>query len=327
MVTYLGGHPDRTRQTAELSVVVDRGGITVRRQFGRQFLTFSWADLRGLDARPSMWVPGMLSGTALCLETDRGLSRLHVGALRPAQLRGMLAAWVVSEAGPGRPFPAAPPPAAREVAGQLDAVRVSLDIWRAASLGGEPLYDRGALSYRMAVADNHRRVGHFAEAIAVIGPLAAQAAQAFGSADADTLTVHNELGQTYLAAGAVDAGLEVLREALAVAERSQGIDGDLTLVIRNNLAAGYQQAGQYAQAIDLHEENIRQTERRHGPADLVTIGRRNNLAGALGLTGQRERSINMYWDVLDALADVDEHSLAVTARHNLARLHNPSWQP
>jgi tetratricopeptide (TPR) repeat protein len=327
MVTYLGGHPDRTSQTPLLSVVVDRRSITVRRQFGRQFLTFSWADLRGLDVRPSMGGSDMLGGTALRLETDRGLSQLHVGALRPVQLRGMLAAWVVDEAGPGRPFPAAPPPAAQEVAGQLDAVRVSLDIWRAASLGREPLYDRGSLFYRMAVADNHRRIGHLAEAIAVLGPLAAEAAQAFGSADADTLTVHNELGQTYLAAGVVDAGLELLSEALAVAERSQGIDGDLTLVIRNNLAAGYQQAGQYAQAIDLHEENIRQTERRRGPADLVTVGRRNNLAATLGLAGQRERAIDMYWEVLDALADVDEHSLAVTARHNLAMLHNPSWQP
>ena len=44
----------------------------------------------------------------------------------------------------------------------------------------------------MTVADNHRRIGHFAEAIAVLGPLAAETTQAFGSADADTLKVHND---------------------------------------------------------------------------------------------------------------------------------------
>ncbi|GIH17154.1 tetratricopeptide repeat protein [Rugosimonospora africana] len=327
MVTYLGGHPDRTGETPLLNVVVDRSGITVRKQFGRKFLTFQWSDLRGLDVRPSMWASDVLGGAALRLETDRGVSQLHVSTLRSVQLRGMLSAWVVSEAGPGKPFPAAPPPAAREVASQLDAVRASLDIWRAASLGREPLDDRGTLAYRLAVADNHRRLGHFAEAIAVLGPLTAEAAQAFGSADADTLTVHNELAQTLLAAGAIEAGLDALREILPVAQRSQGIDGNLTLVIRNNLAAGYQQAGRYAQALELHEENIRHTERKRGPTHLETVGRRNNLAAALGLAGERGRAIDAYWGVLDALADVGDHSLAVTARHNLAMLHNPSWQP
>lgn len=333
-VTYLGGHPDRTSQTSRLTVVVDRSGIAIRQRFGR-FLACQWGDLRGLDVGPS--VAGFIlasserhmdsAGAALRLETDRGLIRLHVNGVRPVRLREMLASWVVGEAGPGRPFPAAPPPAPREVADQLDAVRMSLDVWRAASLGREPLYDRRALVHRVAVADNHRRIGHFAEAIAVLAPLAAEAAQAFGSVDDDTLTVHNELGQTYLAAGAIAAGLEVLREALAVAERSHGADDDLTLVIRNNLAAGCQQAARYEEAIALHEENIRLTERRRGPADLVTVGRRNNLARALGLAGQRERAIQLYWGVLDALADAGDHSLVVTARHNLAFLHNPSWQP
>lgn len=116
---------------------------------------------------------------------------------------------------------------------------------------------------------------------------------------------------------------------VAAAEHRQGADGDLTLVIRNNLAIGYQQAGQYAQAIELHERNIRHSERRHGRLSRQTAGRRNNLAATLALAGHRRRAIERYWEVLDALSDDGAHddTLAVTARQNLAILHNPSWRP
>ncbi|MEO3925687.1 tetratricopeptide repeat protein [Micromonosporaceae bacterium B7E4] len=333
-VTYLGGHPDRTDQSARLTVVLDRSGIVVRGRF-RRFLEFRWPDLRGLDVRSPDIVTFVLStslsevdadGTTLHLRTDRGLARLHVNGVRQADLRAALAGWVIREAGPDVPLPATPPPAPRQVDGQLGTVRMALDVWRAASLGREPLADRSTLAYRLAVAENHRFGGAFTEAVAVLGPLAAEAARAFGPTDDDTLKVRNALGQTYLAAGAVDDGLDVLRELVAVTEHLHGVDGELTLVFRNNLAAGYQQAGQYALAIDLHGQNVRHTERRRGPADLETIGRRNNLAATLALAGQRERAITGYWAVLDALAGAD-HALGVTARQNLAILHNPSWRP
>ncbi|GAA3750048.1 hypothetical protein GCM10022225_37900 [Plantactinospora mayteni] len=333
-VTYLGGHPDRTDQTAQLTVVLDRPGIVVRGRF-RRFLEFRWPELRGLDVRSPDVVTLVLAtslsevdadGTTLHLRTDRGLSRLHVNGIRQAELRTMLAGWVTREAGPDRPLPATPPPPPREVDGQLGAVRMALDVWRAVSLGREPITDRRTLAYRLAVAENHRLGGAFREAIAVLQPLAAEAARAFGPTDDDTLKIRNALGHTYLTAGAVDDGLDVLRELVAVTEHLHGVDAELTLVFRNNLAGGYQQAGQYALAIELHEQNVRYTERKRGPADLETLGRRNNLAATLGLAGQRERAITGYWAVLDALAGVD-HDLAVTARQNLAILHNPSWRP
>ncbi len=333
-VTYLGGHPDRKNTVPQLTVVLDRSGIVIRRRL-RRFLSVAWADLRGLDVQAPSVVTFILApsrteldddGSSLLLETDHGRFRLHVNGTDAATLREMLTSWVLDEAGPTGPLPAAPPPAPRQIADDLDLVRVSLDVIQAAQLGHAPLYDRSTLAYRLAVAENHRVVGHLAEALALLKQLAVQAERTFGADDDDTLKVRNALGQAHLAAGEFDDGLDVLRELVSVAEHWHGADGRLTLVLRNNLAAGYQQAGQYAQAIDLHELNLRYTERRHGPDDITTIGRRNNLAGTFALAGRRREAIEGYWAVLDALPDAG-HSLGVTARQNLAILHNPSWRP
>ncbi|WP_200210195.1 tetratricopeptide repeat protein [Micromonospora coerulea] len=333
-VTYLGGHPDRADETRGLTAVVDRSGILLRRPF-RRFLTFDWAALRGLEVR----TPGFLSlaisflpayddGSSLHLHLDRGVCRFHVHGVPAPDLRERLASWVGDTVGPPAPLPAMPPPPPRASSGPLDVVRMSLDLWRAGGLGRESLPDRGTLAYRLSLAEDHRRCGRYGEAIALLEPLAAGAAQAFGPVDEDTLKVRNALGQAYLDAGQVDDGLDVLREVVAVAEHLHGVDGALTLVVRNNLAIAYQHAGQYAQAIELHEQNIRHTERNHGRDSIETIGRRNNLAATLALAGYRERAIELYWEVLDALPDgYRSHTLAVNARQNLAILHNPSWTP
>ncbi|MET7806428.1 tetratricopeptide repeat protein [Micromonospora chersina] len=334
-VTFLGGHPRRTGETAGLTAVLDRSGIDLRRPI-RRFLRLPWPALRGLDIR----TPGLLAmaldhhglrsdGAFVDLHLDEGVCRLHVAGAPAPELRERLAAWAADAAGPDEPLPGTPPPPPRQVRGPVDVARTSLDLWRAADVGRETVTDRGTLAYRLAVAEDHRHCGRFAEAVALLEPLAAGASAAFGQLDEDTLTVRNALAQTYLAAGQVDDGLDELREVVAAAEHRQGADGDLTLVIRNNLAIGYQQAGQYAQAIELHERNIRHSERRHGRLSRQTAGRRNNLAATLALAGHRRRAIERYWEVLDALSDGGGHddSLAVTARQNLAILHNPSWRP
>lgn len=333
-VTYLGGHPRRTDETTALTAAVDRSGVVLRRRL-RRFLTFRWPDLRGFAVGTPGFRTMMMSsmrgtgeGASLDLHLDRGVCEFYVDGIRAAALREQLASWVVREAGPPEPLPAMPPPPAREFADPLDVARTSLDVWRAAGLGREPLHSRSTLAYRLDVAEDHRRCGRFIEAIALLQPLAEAAAQAFGPVDEDTLKVRNALGQAYLAAGDVDDGLDVLRDVVVAAEHLHGTDGDLTLVVRNNLAIGYQQAGQYAQAIALHEQNVRHSERNHGRDDLRTVGRRNNLAATLAFAGYRERAIALYWQVLDAIPDVDrDHNLAVTARQNLAILHNPSWKP
>ncbi|MEU4482264.1 tetratricopeptide repeat protein [Micromonospora sp. NPDC023966] len=333
-MTFLGGHPRRTSGTTGLTAVLDRSGIDLRRPI-RRFLRLPWRSLRGLDIR----APTLLSlalhdrrlpdgGAYLDLHLDDGVCSLHVSDTPAAELRERLAAWAADEAGPPEPLPAMPAPPPRSARGPVDVVRMSLDLWRAAGVGRESIPDRSTLAYRLSVAEDHRHCGRFAEALALLEPLAAGTAAAYGPFDTDALTVRNALGQAYLAAGQVDDGLDVLREVVAAAEHAQGDDADLTLVIRNNLAVGYQHAGQYAQAIELHEQNIRHSERRHGRQSRQTAGRRNNLAATLALAGYRRRAIAGYWEVLDALpAGVREDSLAVTARQNLAILHNPSWRP
>ncbi|MEU1686979.1 tetratricopeptide repeat protein [Micromonospora sp. NPDC005707] len=333
-VTFLGGHPRGPSETSGLTAVLDRSGIDLRRPI-RRFLRLPWPTLRGLDIR----TPSLLSmaldgyglragGAHLDLHLDQGVCRLHVDGPPASELRERLAAWAAEEAGPPEPLPATPPPPPRQMHGPVDVVRVSLDIWRAAGVGRESVPDRGTLAYRLSLAEDHRLCGRFTEAVALLEPLAAGAATAFGPLDTDALTVRNALGQAYLAAGQVDDGLDVLREVVTAAEHGQGADAELTLVIRNNLAVGYQQAGQYAQAIELHEQNIRHSERTHGQLSRQTVGRRNNLAATLALAGYRRRAIALYWEVLDALPDgARDDTLAVTARQNLAILHNPSWRP
>ncbi|MET8833869.1 tetratricopeptide repeat protein [Micromonospora sp. NPDC004540] len=333
-VTFLGGHPRRTSETSGLTAVLDRSGIELRRPI-RRFLRLPWPTLRGLDIRtPSLLTMALDGhglrddGAYLDLHLDHGVCRLHVPGTPGPELRERLAAWAADEAGPPEPLPAMPPPPPREVRDPVDVVRISLDIWRAAGAGRESVPDRSTLAYRLSVAEDHRLGGRFAEAVALLEPLAAGAAAAFGPLDTDALAVRNALGQAHLAAGQVDDGLDVLREVAAAAEHAQGADGDLTLVVRNNLAIGYQHAGHYAQAIELHERNLRHSERKHGPRSRQTVGRRNNLAATLALAGYRRRAIERYWEVLDALsADAHHDPLAVTARQNLAILHNPSWQP
>ncbi len=333
-VTYLGGHPDHKDTIPQLTAVFDRSGIVIRRRL-RRLLSVAWTDLRGLDIQAPDIMTFILApsrtqldqdGTTLLLETDQRRLRFHVDGMDAAALRESLASWAVEEAGPTSPLPATPAPAPRQVADELDMVRVSLEVMRAAQLGHAPLYDRDTLAYRLAVAENHRVLGQLAEALALLKQLALQAERTFGADDDGTLKVRNTLAQTHLAGGEFDDGLEILREVVGRAEHRHGADGRLTLVLRNNLAAGYQQAGQYAQAIDLHEQNLRYTERRHGHDDIATIGRRNNLAGTFALAGRRREAIDGYWAVLDALPDAG-HRLGVTARQNLAILHNPTWRP
>lgn len=333
-VTYLDGHPRRADAIPDLTAVVDRSGIRLRRSF-RRVLAVRWTALRGLDVRPPGPLtlvfdvgPGSDDGSTVHLHLDRDVYRLYVPGLPAARLRAQLASWVVATAGAPTPLPAMPPPRPPAANGPLDVVRMSLDLWRAAGLGRESLLNRSTLAYRLSVAEDHRRAGRYDEALALLQPLAGAAAEAFGPVDEDTLKVRNELGQAYLEAGQLDDGLDVLREVVSAAEQLHGPDSPLTLVFRNNLAVAYQHAGQYAQAIGLHEQNIRHSEHREGPRSVETVGRRNNLAATLALAGYRERAIEQYWAVLDALPDGHrDHGLAVIARQNLAILHNPSWVP
>jgi tetratricopeptide (TPR) repeat protein len=334
-VIFLSGHPRGAGETSGLTALLDRSGIRLRRRI-RQFLTVPWPTLRGLDVQtPHFAIFSLMShpaisgdGSFLDLHLDPGVCRLYVDGIPARDLRERLASWVADEAGPPEPLPAMPPPPPRPMGGPLDVVRVSLDVWRAAGLGREAVHDRGTLTYRLSMAENHRRYGRFTEAIALLEPLAVGAAEAFGPVDEDTLKVRNALGQAYLEAGHVDDGLDVLREVLAAAEHLHGSDGELALIVRNNLAVAYQHAGQYAQAIELHEQNIRHSERSLGRGSLDTIGRRNNLAATLALAGYRKRAIDLYWTVLDSVQKLArDHTLAGTARQNLAILHNPSWKP
>jgi len=269
-----------------------------------------------------------VDGSSLNLHLAGGVCRFHVKGMESSQLRAALLSWVVEEAGPVTAPATAPLPIPPGVVDAADLARTSVDLASAARLGSEPVPDRATVAYRMDVAAQYRLAGNSAAAIVLLTALASEVERAFGPAHNDTLKVLSALGETRIAAGHVDGGLRVLREALATAETFHGADADLAMIVRSNLGMAYQRVGQYAHAIEVLESNLARTEQLLGRDNVTTVVRRNNLAGAVANAGHRQRAISLYWEVLDALMDIDPgHSLVRIARQNLAILHNPSWSP
>ncbi|WP_446225466.1 tetratricopeptide repeat protein [Nocardia sp. IBHARD005] len=210
----------------------------------------------------------------------------------------------------------------------VDVALTAAAIWRADGLGRAPFSDITTASYRVAVAENHRECGRYQEAIALLEPLAQQCSEKFGADQAITLQVRNALGRSYCDVGNVSEGLEVLGDIVSIAEHVLGVDNEMTLTLRNNLALGYSAAGEYLRALDLLDLNVDYSEQKLGDDSLETLGRRNNLAATQALAGFRQRAAASYWGILDGMyPDSNVHSLAVTARQNLAILHNPRWEP
>ncbi|MGW5919805.1 tetratricopeptide repeat protein [Nocardia fluminea] len=299
----------------------------------RSAFVVGWREVTGLDVRTPDLVDviaagvGWADGSAIRLDVAGATHRFHVAGTPPEQLRETLMAWVVREAPPSKPWPVA---SARPVVARapVDVAYTAAAIWRADGLGRAPFSEITTASYRVAVAENHRDSGRYQEAIAVLEPLAQQCAEKFGADQRITLQVRNALGRSYCDAGYVSEGLEVLDDIVSIAEDALGVDDEMTLTLRNNLALGYSAAGEYLRALDLLDLNVDYSERKLGGDSLETLGRRNNLAGTQALAGFRQRAATSYWSILDRMyPDSDAHSLAVTARQNLAILHNPLWEP
>ncbi|MGW6702062.1 tetratricopeptide repeat protein [Nocardia sp. NPDC055049] len=299
----------------------------------RSAFVVGWREVTGVDVRTPDLVEvisagiGWADGSVIRLDVAGATHRFHVAGTQPGQLRETLMAWVVREAPPSKPWPVAP---ARPVVARapVDIAYAAAAIWRASGLGRAPFSEITTASYRVAVAENHRDSGRYSEAIAVLEPLAQQCAEKFGADQPITLQVRNALGRSYCDAGYFSEGLEVLNDIVSIAEHVLGVDDDMTLTLRNNLALGYSAAGEYRHALDLLDLNVDYSERKLGDDSLETLGRRNNLAATQALAGLRQRAAASYWSILDRLhPDSYAHSLAVTARQNLAILHNPLWEP
>jgi hypothetical protein len=223
-VTYLGGHPRHRKQISRVRLVVDRSGLRVRWLVLRLF-SLEWSTVTTLDiVRFRLGnVPEALLGRHcyLSVGTDAFACRFYVPNLSADDLRAEFASWVSRAAANGagtRRDTAAEP--SRVPGDPLEVIRGALGTWRASSLGREPLPDRPTLAYRLAVAQNHLEVGNALAAVALLEPLAAQSAEAFGAADRDTLNVRNALAQAYQESGRPAEAVSLYEQNLADSERT-----------------------------------------------------------------------------------------------------------
>ncbi|BFV61133.1 hypothetical protein KCMC57_up62370 [Kitasatospora sp. CMC57] len=134
--------------------------------------------------------------------------------------------------------------------------------------------------------------------------------------------------------GDADMPEQVALQAIAVWRATdlgrQPLTDRNTLHHRLAVAEQHRRSGDLLSALTLLQQLAAQAIETFGATDRATIVARNNLAFALAVGGFRHEAIEAYWEILDDLAAsgiVDQTKAEAFARQNLARLHDPHWQP
>ncbi|MFF2668898.1 tetratricopeptide repeat protein, partial [Streptomyces niveus] len=136
----------------------------------------------------------------------------------------------------------------------------------------------------------------------------------------DTLSIRNNLANSYSDAGRLQDALHLRERVLADYERALGPDHPATLTARNNLANSYSDAGRLQDALHLRERVLADRERALGPDHPDTLGARNNLANSYRDAGRLQDALHLHERVL---ADRErtlgpDHPDTLGARNNLA---------
>ncbi|MDN3296236.1 hypothetical protein QWM81_19655 [Streptomyces ficellus] len=132
---------------------------------------------------------------------------------------------------------------------------------------------------------------------------------------------------------APENALELAEHALGIWKAGQlatkPVTDRATLFQRLSTAEQHRLRGDLSGALTLLGPLAVQSSRAFGPVDEDTIAVRNNLAYTLAATGHRGAAIELYWEILDdlAAAGILTSPAEMFARQNLARLHDPNWQP
>jgi tetratricopeptide (TPR) repeat protein len=158
------------------------------------------------------------------------------------------------------------------------------------------------------------------QAVGIAEPLLADCEASFGESHAGTLSVRNNLGAAYRAAGRLDDAIKQYERVLADRERLYGRDDPDTLTCRNNLGAVYHQAGRTAESIELLERTVADRERILGADHPETLTSRNNLASAYAGAGRLSEAVR---EQLRSVADRErvlgtDHPDTLRSRANLA---------
>ncbi|MEU3495304.1 FxSxx-COOH system tetratricopeptide repeat protein, partial [Kitasatospora cineracea] len=142
----------------------------------------------------------------------------------------------------------------------------------------------------------------------------------FGPDHPDTLSIRNNLANTYKVAGVLDRAITLFESTLTDSERVLGPDHPSTLSIRNNLAGSYAAAGVLDRAITLFERTLTDSERVLGPDHPSTLSARNNLAYTYEAAGVLDRAIALFERTLTDSERVlgPDHPSTLLSRNNLA---------
>ena len=145
-----------------------------------------------------------------------------------------------------------------------------------------------------------------------------------GPDDPGTLTLRNNLGAAYHAAGRVGDAIPVLERTLAGRELILGPDHLDALGSGSNLAVNYDAAGRFSEAIPLFERCLAGFERILGPDDATTMNTRSNLAAAYTSARRLDQAIPLHQRCLadlERMLDPNDPAILI-ARNDLAVDYN-----
>ena len=161
------------------------------------------------------------------------------------------------------------------------------------------------------------------QAIRLGEELVADCGRTLGPDDRITMTVRNDLANTYRQAGRAEEAVALHKRNLADRERVLGPDHHETLLSRNNLAGAYEAAGRLDEAIPLAQRVLADRERMLGTTHSSTLTARTNLAYKYELAGRVGEAISLFELALAQQERVlgRDHRRTLITRNGLARAY------
>jgi eukaryotic-like serine/threonine-protein kinase len=131
-----------------------------------------------------------------------------------------------------------------------------------------------------------------------------------GKADGKTIDLlwsMRSLAANYLASGRSDHAVQLLKEALQVAQQELGPDERPTLHVMGTLASAHREAGRPDLAMPLTVRAYELSRARRGPTDADTLANGSDLADAYMLAGKHGPAIALYENLLQLRRDQLDH--------------------
>jgi serine/threonine protein kinase/Flp pilus assembly protein TadD len=146
-------------------------------------------------------------------------------------------------------------------------------------------------------------------------------AKHLGTDHLDTLSVTNNLANSYAGLGRYEDALRLHQETLAARRATLGDDHPDTLATENNLAISFEKVGRHDDALELREATLRRTRDRLGGDHIDTLRGMNNLGISYTTFGRHEQAVKLREETLARMKAKfgPDHPNTLACRHNLAQ--------